>query len=320
MSSRPPASELPTRLATGIACGVGAGAAWGLVFLGPQLLHDFSPLQLSASRYLAYGAVALVLLAPRWRRLVDRLGATEWRALVWLSVLGNLLYYVLVGQAVQWAGAPATALIVGMVPVVITLVGARAGGTTALRRLAGPTLLCIAGMALVALQALATGTEARPPGRRLAGLACAFVALLSWSAYSLGNARWLSRRPDISPQDWSLLTGVVTGALALLQALPAFSLDASAHTGGDWLRLWGVAAMLAVLASVVGNALWNGASRLLPLSLLGQMIVFETIFALLYGCLWEQRLPRWQELAALACLLAGVSWCAWLYRPRRRRS
>lgn len=315
-----PAHPQHKNLPSGIACGIGAGALWGLVFIAPQWLHDFSPMQLSASRYLAYGTVALAVLAPRWRRATATLGAAEWWALVRLSVLGNLLYYVLVGRAVQWAGAPATSLIVGMVPVVVTLASARSGGARNLLRLAGPTLLCIVGMALVGLQSLGSEHAVQPLGRRLAGLACAFGALLSWSAYSLSNARWLSRRADISPQDWSLLTGVVTGALALLQAVPAFALDTgSLHAGADWLRLWSVAAVLAVLASVVGNALWNGASRLLPLSLMGQMIVFETVFALLYGCLWEHRPPTALELSALACLLAGVLWCAWLHLPRRAR-
>ena len=44
--------------------GIAAGALWGLVFLAPQLLAGFSPLQLSVSRYLAYGTVAALLLAP----------------------------------------------------------------------------------------------------------------------------------------------------------------------------------------------------------------------------------------------------------------
>ncbi|MGY0675691.1 EamA/RhaT family transporter, partial [Xanthomonas campestris] len=46
------------RLMAGVASGMGAGALWGLVFLAPQLLAAFSPLQLALSRYLAYGAVA----------------------------------------------------------------------------------------------------------------------------------------------------------------------------------------------------------------------------------------------------------------------
>ncbi|GAE51743.1 hypothetical protein XPR_3863 [Xanthomonas arboricola pv. pruni MAFF 301420] len=46
------------RLMVGVACGIGAGALWGLVFLAPQLLAAFTPLQLTVARYLSYGAVA----------------------------------------------------------------------------------------------------------------------------------------------------------------------------------------------------------------------------------------------------------------------
>jgi drug/metabolite transporter (DMT)-like permease len=137
--------------------------------------------------------------------------------------------------------------------------------------------------------------------------------LISWSAYSVGNSRWLARRPQISSHDWSLLTGIATGALALLLVLPAFA-HAAQHDGLAWWRFCGVNAGVAVLASVVGNALWNRASRLLPLTLMGQMIVFETMFALLYGFLWEQRLPSTLELVAIACLVTGVLWCASLHR------
>lgn len=83
------------RLMAGVASGMGAGALWGLVFLAPQLLAAFSPLQLALSRYLAYGAVAALVLAPRARRTAARLGRAEWWALVRLSLLGNLIYYVL---------------------------------------------------------------------------------------------------------------------------------------------------------------------------------------------------------------------------------
>lgn len=43
------------RMLGGIANGVASGALWGLVFLAPAVLTDFSPLQLAASRYLVYG-------------------------------------------------------------------------------------------------------------------------------------------------------------------------------------------------------------------------------------------------------------------------
>lgn len=204
------------RLMAGVASGMGAGALWGLVFLAPQLLAAFSPLQLALSRYLAYGAVAALVLAPRARRTAARLGRAEWWALVRLSLLGNLIYYVLLGSAVQWAGGAATALIIGLLPVVVTVIGTRAAGAVGLRRLAAPCALCVAGVALVAVDTLQRdgGAQASNLGTRVAGLLCAVGALISWSVYSIGNARWLRRRADLSSQDWSLLTGVVTGALA----------------------------------------------------------------------------------------------------------
>jgi drug/metabolite transporter (DMT)-like permease len=65
---------------------------------------------------------------------------------------------------------------------------------------------------------------------------------------------------------------------------------------------------LAIGASWLGNGLWNAASKRLPLTLSGQMIVFETLFALLYAFIYDQRLPRPLELAAILLLVAGVCW------------
>lgn len=305
------------KIVLGVTNSLAAGALWGLVFLAPQVLGDFAPLQLAAARYLAYGAVALLLLLPRWRYLAPRLGRAEWIALGWLSLLGNILYYVLLASAVQWAGVASTSLIIGLLPLVVTVIGARDAGAIHFRALAPPLLLSLCGVALVAVEAVlgeaAKGAAGGSMALRVAGLLCGCGALASWSAYSVGNSRWLARRPNISAHDWSLLTGIATGALAMLLVLPAFW-QAPSHAGADWWRFWGASMGVAVLASVLGNALWNRASRLLPLTLMGQMIVFETMFALLYGFLWERRLPTPVELVAIACLVGGVLWCASLHR------
>lgn len=51
-------------MGVGIANGIAAGALWGVVFLAPAVLSHFSAVQLSAGRYLVYGLIAVVLLAP----------------------------------------------------------------------------------------------------------------------------------------------------------------------------------------------------------------------------------------------------------------
>jgi drug/metabolite transporter (DMT)-like permease len=48
----------------------------------------------------------------------------------------------------------------------------------------------------------------------------------------------------------------------------------------------------------------------------GQMIVFETLFALLYGFLWEGRWPTGLEWLAMGLLIAGVLSCASAHRER----
>ena len=55
-------------------------------------------------------------------------------------------------------------------------------------------------------------------------------------------------------------------------------------------------------------------SRLLPLTMVGQMILFETGFALIYGFLWEQRLPTLLESAAFALVVASVISCIAVHR------
>ena len=50
-------------------------------------------------------------------------------------------------------------------------------------------------------------------------------------------------------------------------------------------------------------------SRLLPLTMTGQMILFETLFALLYGFLWEHRFPTVLELTAFVLVVASVLSC-----------
>jgi len=290
----------------GIIAGAVAGACWGFVFLAPELVRDFTPFQLAIGRYLAYGILALVLIAPRLTRLRGQMGRREWAALLGLSLTGNLLYYVLVGSAVQLGGVAMPSLVVGFLPVAVTLIGSRRHGAASLKRLWPALILASAGIVCIGWQALMmeTGESGRQP---VIGFVCALGALLAWTGYAIWNQSWLERLPRISAHDWSLLTGLVTGALALLLAWPAFmTVGEAGHGAGAWLWFAAVTTALGLLASIIGNACWNHASRVLPLTMVGQMILFETLFALLYGFLWELRWPTLLEWLAMVLVAASV--------------
>lgn len=293
----------------GIGAGIAAGAFWGLVFLAPELTPGFSPLQLSAGRYLAYGLVAAVLIARAWPRLRRSLSWRDWRGLAWLSLTGNIVYYLFLAQAVQSGGVAMTSIVIGLLPLTVTLAGMREHGALPLRRLAPSLILGGAGLACISWDSLASAE-----GGSVLGLLCAIGALLSWTIYAVVNRRWLARLEGVTGQEWSLLVGVMTGAQALLLAVPAFQPGGASHSADEWLQFLGVVTAVAIFCSVVGNALWNVASRALPMALMGQMIVFETVFASLYGFLWEGRWPNGLEAAALALLVAGVVSCAAAHR------
>ncbi|ARS26585.1 DMT family transporter [Sphingomonas sp. KC8] len=303
------------RILAGIGFGVAAGALWGLVFIAPELVRTFTPLQLSAGRYLAYGLFATVLVAPRWRELTVRLGRSEWRALAWLSLLGNILYYVLLASAVQLGGVAITSLVIGFLPIAITIIGSRDRNAVPLHKLIPSLLMSAAAILCIGWEALgATATGAQTA--RIAGFLCAVGALLSWTAYAVGNSRCLARLDHLSAHDWNLLVGVMTGAQALLLVPPALLIGTTSHSLPEWLQFAAVAAGIAIFASIIGNALWNRMSRLLPLTLAGQMILFETLFALLYGFLWEQRLPTVGEAIAIVLVAASVLSCVSAHRLR----
>jgi drug/metabolite transporter (DMT)-like permease len=299
----------------GIGASILAGAFWGLVFLTPELTRGFTPMQLSAGRYLAYGLVAAALLAPTWRRVLPMLGWRDWRTLAWLSFAGNIIYYVFLANAVQLGGVAMTSLIIGLLPVTVTLAGRRDADAAPLLRLLPSLALGVAGLVCISWQSLSNPQHGSMHGS-LVGLLCAVGALVSWTLYAVGNSRALARLDGVSAHDWSLLVGVVTGAQAVLLAVPAFMLNTDLHSSPAWWYFAGVVTTVAILCSVVGNALWNHASRLLPLTMTGQMIVFETLFALLYGFIWEQRLPTGLEWLAMALLVMGVLSCASAHRER----
>jgi len=304
----------------GVGFGAAAGAVWGLVFLAPELAGDFGPLHLAAGRYLAYGLIAAVLLMPRWRTLVRLLGRTEWIALTWLSLLGNTLYYILLSSAVQLAGISVTSLVIGFIPVVVTLVGSRDASAPSLVRLAPSLLLGCGAVACIGWQTLGQMrvTDSAEAGLMpLIGLLCAIGALASWATFAVINSRWLVRLGEVSAHDWSLLLGIVTGLQAVLLVPFALLLEPAGHDTAAWYRFLAVSGGVALLASVVGNAFWNTMSRLLPLTMVGQMILFETAFALLYGFLWESRLPTVPELLAIAFMGASVLTCLTAHAPRR---
>ncbi|QRQ88894.1 DMT family transporter [Cupriavidus oxalaticus] len=310
----------------GVLCGLLAGAFWGMVFIAPKLLPVFSPWELAIGRYLAYGLVALVAALPLMKRIARKLTRADCVALLRQAFTGNLLYYVLLAFGVQLAGVGPTSLIIGILPISVTIMGRRDHGAVPLSRLLWPLLVVAVGIACINIDlfgggqsahAAAAGDAVRPGWQKLAGVCAAAGALVCWTLYAVDNARYLQRNPHYSGNEWSALYGLSTGAVSAVLAVIGWLVAGDALTSGDsgrdWQWFWMVNAAVALGASLIGNNLWNIASRRLPLTLSGQMIVFETLFALAYGFIFDHRWPRPLEIAAIVLLMVGVAWSVRLH-------
>ncbi|AKX44551.1 multidrug DMT transporter permease [Thiopseudomonas alkaliphila] len=289
-----------------------AGALWGFVFVVPSLLPDFNPLLLSTGRYIVYGILSALIILPKLIPLIQRLTRLDIQQLIWLSLSGNLVYYLLLASAVQLAGVATTSLIIGTLPVTITLAGRKDQGALSLRQLAWPLLLIMLGMLAVNISAFQqAANQQQPLHNTVLGILCAFGALFSWTRFAVNNTRYL-KLSQFTSSEWSSLWGITTGLLSVLLLLIAGGLFPSQLLPelpqSRWLSFFAISLGLALFSSWLGNLLWNAASRRLPITLGGQLIIFETLFALLYGFVYAARWPSLTEIIAIALLISGVLW------------
>ncbi len=292
---------------TGILAGIAAGALWGLVFVVPRMAPGLSAVDIAAGRFVSFGLVSALamLFALRTRRLPT---VDQALAAIGLSVLGFTGYYLLLALAIQDAGTEMPTLIIGLIPIWMMLLGK----PTALKwgTLVPGLLLTAAGLALMMVANATQGSAALGTGLERVyywrGLAYALVAMVSWTVFGLMNSAWLKRHTEVNATDWTNWLGVATGLGALLMWFVAGSESNALLALED--RAW---LAIILIATGVGSAwvatiLWNVASQRLSASLCGQLIVAETVFALIYSYAWDSQWPSALQLGACVLFVLGI--------------
>ena len=300
----------------GLLCALGAGLMWGLVFVAPLMLGDYPGLVLSFGRYIGFGLIALV---PAFfdRRRIAALCRDDWIAALKLSLVGNILYYGALASAIQLADAPLPAMMIGTLPVVISVFSNWSPGhpseAVAWKRLAPSLFVILAGLMLVNASELAHLDGQRSLSDYALGCLIALGALVAWTWYPIMNARHLKRHPRISSSTWATAQGLATLPLAMI-GFAGYGIY-TGFGGGNYdfplgprpAAFIGLMLTLGLCASWLGTMLWNKASQHLPTSLAGQLIVFETFSALLYAFLWRGVAPGAAVLTGIALLCVGVT-------------
>ncbi len=120
------------------------------------------------------------------------------------------------------------------------------------------------------------------------------------------NARWIRRHPEVKSTALANWLGLAAGLGGLLLWL---------GWGTGWNELIErpgfatfvfVCAFTGIGSAWIASVMWNVASRRLSTSLAGQLVVSETVFALVYAFAWSGDWPDTAQLLACVLFVAGI--------------
>jgi drug/metabolite transporter (DMT)-like permease len=174
------------------------------------------------------------------------------------------------------------------------------------RTLIIPSLLILFGLILINVPYISMSSSIT---EFLFGIFCALVSLSAWSWYVVDNAHFLSQNPDLKSGDWATMIGVTTLVWVAIMSVvcsPAIEFSKFWTPGQPLLHFIIGSLILGSLCSWLGAYLWNIASLRIPVTLAGQMTIFESIFGLLFIYSINRHTPPPLECLGIAFLLGAI--------------
>lgn len=297
----------------GALCGCVACMLWGLVYLVPLALPGYEPAVIAAGRFIGFGLIAGPLVWIQ-REEFAHYSRSDWLFVARLGVVGNIVYYICLIHCIQNAGAPLAGMCMSVIPVIVAIVSnlraRRLGRAIAWRRLAPGLMLIAVGLVVGNLTEFARVVEMSQgaSGRFWYGVVMGLAAMLIWTWYPIRNADWLLAHPGRSPSAWSTAQGLATLPFAIVMLLVLGSTHGGTGglLGAEPVKFVLLAAGSGVFCSWLGIVFWNAMSQRLPTAVGGQMIVLESIFAVIYAHIWRAQWPSVTMCAGMTLLIAGV--------------
>lgn len=296
----------------GIALTLIACFIWGLIFVIPGFLVGFTPIEVALGRNFFFGLISIFIFFGKGIKNRKTFSRVVWSKIALYSLVVAITYYFFLVMGLRYSNPSVVTLISGLAPIAIAFYGNIQQKTCQFQQLIFPCLILFLGLVLVNIPSFTKEVTEFSLQQYVFGLCCGIFSLASWVWYVVSNAEFLKKNNSIAPSEWSTLLGVGTFCwvivLTLIGSLFAPSeVLAKYYTWNSELKIFLIGVVvLGFLCSWVGSFLWNQASRMIPISLAGQLTIFETIFGLLFVYLIEQRLPLIIEFAGVAIILSGV--------------
>lgn len=282
----------------GICAGLTSGILWGIPFVAPLILHNFSPLDITFGRFIFFGLIGL-LFAPRLMHLWKSLDNKSKIELLFLSSIGFWVYTLLLTYGIQHSDGVLASLIIGMIPLTITIFS-RPKFTPLL--IIGITILlfgfaCLFSPESISLQILRKYSS---------GIIILIVALLMWTLFAIRFARFAAMRQHIKSFDLSSIIGVIN----LIFIIPVYFISGNHIQNLIQSPIFSkyilVCLALGVGASWLANIFWAYCSKVCSSTICGALMVSETVFGCLYSLIYYHRMPTSYESIAIIALFIGM--------------
>ena len=311
----------------GISFGFLACALWGSVYLLPLILSSYDPVYITLMRAIIMGAASVIGILSQ-RHLLSRLTKADWRFAFVLTMIGNVIQCWMMMLSVQFSSPVVAGVCFGLVPVLVAVIAnerdRRQGKVSLpLKKLFIPLLGLFTGLLCAnwgeLTAALNTGNH---PERFALGVFFGLVSTAMWTWYPIRNADWLLEHRNVSPIFWTSVQCVILLPVGCLLWIITWLLKADMPSiiGTEPLKFFWVMLFAGVVCSWGATALWNAMSQRVPTSLVGQMLVFETIFSVLFGLLWNMRLPDVNLVIGLVLMVASISYSLRLFDRLRNKT
>lgn len=294
----------------GIIFALAACFIWGLIFIVPQFMDGFSPIEIAIGRYSFYGIISCCLLLKGRLQGTCQYPLSIWARALYFSLMSTFIYYVCVILSLRYSTPAICALILGISPITIAFYGNWKQKECSFRSLILPSILILVGLVIINAPHFTNNNSSLEFGM---GLLCSALALIAWSWYVVANSKFLKTNPHVVSDDWATLIGVSTIFWVAICGLclgiffrDQLEIEKYVEFKPEMINFLIGSAILGILCSWVGGFLWNRASFHLPVSLAGQLTIFETIFGLIFVYILAQTLPAQLELLGIVLLLGSV--------------
>lgn len=305
----------------GISFALAACFIWGFIFIAPQMMAGFNPLEITLGRYSFYGIISAAIFCRSWFQGMRIPSGAIWKKAFLFSFMSTIAYYPAIVAASRYSTPAICALVLGVSPITIAFYGNWKRKEIAFSHLLLPSLLICLGLVMINWPHMTTAVDS---STYILGLCCGFLALSLWSWYVVANSKFLKDHPEISSNDWSTLMGVATLFWVVVVTLfwgvffqGVLHYEKFCTFDASLMNFILGCGFLGIFCSWVGGFCWNRASFYLPVSLAGQLTIFETIFGVIFVYLFERQLPPLTESGGIAILLIAIVYGIQQFMPKQ---